>query len=212
MSVHQHLFNISQWLGVEEIPCTECGTVTNVRNVDIEEIIKNTRYGPRTSWHAHCPECDNYMKKLPSEATRRIWYKKQMVEIAAMTTDELSWLIKVDHEGIRNSDARKYVEIVLLSRLQDTPPPNEYFMTKKEEKAIAYVQKLHLDIAHYDALRLDAQQDIIANWNKYDSTEMEHIERNIKKWGKKVNNFQNKLTQNHSLNSAIEDRDQVAMF
>jgi len=122
----EKILEIAEFRGITELICKQCGVVSTPAEVRLS--FNGNKCG------AYCPECNSYIKWLPTAKSWRIFLnaKVGMTDIEKISTDRLQWHLR----NIKISeDLQNAIEKLIERRTTDpaafiAPPPD--IDTKKE--------------------------------------------------------------------------------
>ena len=92
MGFRETIIEINKYIGEDELSCRHCGSVSSIDEVLIEQRVKK-----RTTYHASCPECSGYIKRLKQSKLARVFWKGSMIHIGEFKTGLLLWMLQVDY-------------------------------------------------------------------------------------------------------------------
>ncbi len=184
METREKIIEISRYIGDHEIACIGCGVVVPIDEVLITE--QGTKAGVR--WRAECPECEKFIKFMPTEKIKRVWYKGGLHQIADMETGLLMWFIS---KNVHSDTTRKYIHAVLLGRMDSAAIP-DVVLSGAETRELDNSKKREAEITTLVQNIAAWQKDAIAFFNdgSWDQPQQETARKNIIRWKRRLANLQ----------------------
>jgi hypothetical protein len=180
-----NIYEISAYLGITGLICTECGSVNAIKDITVEEWLPENGNYKKKKWRGHCPECNTYIKDMPTMAVKKVFWPKQkeMIELAGQTNSLLMWMLKNE---FGTDDNRLYIEQIIIARANTKAPIPDFFMTRTEavlREKVAKTRRTRL-------LRIEAIEILLTKAGNEaltcDGFTIGIIQKKVNKWSKEL--------------------------
>ena len=178
------IVEIAKYRGINELACKSCGAVNPIEAIVIVDTIQSNhikKYG------AYCPECEAWIKWLPSHKAWRIFKnaREGMTEIEKIDNGYLTWYLRAV-EKIQ-PDLRAAIEELMerrisesgLGAVQDAP---ENFKPEEAAQVAELIRKKKEDI-----------KELIKSTTDLDATATDTVIRKLKLVNKSIKELERRL-------------------
>ena len=183
--IADRVVEIATYLNLTEFPCKRCGVVHTAEDLDLEE-----KPGKKLIIKANCPDCGRFIRHMPTEKVKRIFYKMEYRELADIETSLLQWMMRVEYGS---GNVQHYIQRELWGRTQ-TSIVEDFVLEDKVFKA-ALKASSNSPIQKVDQLMermLEVQTTILEGFGTMDAVEMAYHDRIAKRIYRKIKRMRTK--------------------
>jgi len=177
---------IAEYLDNKEFNCRSCGCVNSLEELVVQQM--TTKAG-KVQYKGICHPCGAFIEWMPDRKVDRVWWGGEMTEIASLETGLLIWMI---NKEVGSVNTRKFIQKALMARVDVHEVP-DITNTKAEEALLKVQLEMKAEILEKSNLIKKTQDKIVAEFATLGAIDMEHHEKNIITWRKRVAHLKEKL-------------------
>ena len=170
---------IAIYLGETELLCKHCGTITHVNDVKIETRLGNSEKHIAT-YHAVCPDCDGYIKKMRQDKKNRVFWKGSMINIGEFSSGMLLWILQVEYcksERVNEAIGQLLWDRTEIKNIKDINPTIKEMNIAEYHKTLSAEEK---ELKERETRVRDITAEIVSGTTGWNFAEMQKQEKILK--------------------------------